>query len=90
MRRRRSLASVRANTANTSTKDSHCFGQLVTIRQTTNPQPVTKLSPTDPEDFEMCFKVGEELTISTYAMQPRYGLKAGPTKRSRCYGSLRH
>src|SRR5262245_20670405 len=30
-----------------------------------------------PEDFEMCFKVWEDLTIPTYARQPRYGLKAG-------------
>ena len=32
-----------------------------------------------PEDFEMCFKVWEELTIPTYAMHARYGLKAGQT-----------
>jgi uncharacterized protein YecE (DUF72 family) len=30
-----------------------------------------------PEDFEMCFKVWEELTIPTYAKHPRYGLRAG-------------
>ncbi|MDK2744338.1 MAG: DUF72 domain-containing protein [Nitrospira sp. BO4] len=30
-----------------------------------------------PEDFEMCFKVWEELTIPNYAKHPRYGLKAG-------------
>src|SRR5262245_39032665 len=30
-----------------------------------------------PEDFEMCFKVWEELTIPSYAKQPRYGLRAG-------------
>lgn len=30
-----------------------------------------------PEDFEMCFKVWEELTIPTYSKQPRNGLKAG-------------
>lgn len=30
-----------------------------------------------PEDFEMCFKVGEEITIPTYAEQARYGTKAG-------------
>lgn len=30
-----------------------------------------------PEDFEMCFKVWEEITIPSYAMQPRYGPKAG-------------
>lgn len=30
-----------------------------------------------PEDFEMCFKVWEELTIPTYAKQARYGAKAG-------------
>lgn len=30
-----------------------------------------------PEDFEMCFKVWEELTIPQWAKQPRYGVKAG-------------
>jgi len=30
-----------------------------------------------PEDFEMCFKVWEELTIPVYARQPRYGMRAG-------------
>lgn len=30
-----------------------------------------------PEDFEMCFKVGEEITIPSYAKQPRYGARAG-------------
>lgn len=32
-----------------------------------------------PEDFEMCFKVWEEITIPSYAKQPRYGSKAGQT-----------
>lgn len=30
-----------------------------------------------PEDFEMCFKVWEEITIPSYAQQARYGTKAG-------------
>lgn len=30
-----------------------------------------------PEDFEMCFKVWEEITIPSYAKQTRYGAKAG-------------
>jgi uncharacterized protein YecE (DUF72 family) len=30
-----------------------------------------------PEDFQMCFKVWEELTIPTFSTQPRYGVKAG-------------
>ncbi len=30
-----------------------------------------------PEDFEMCFKVWEEITIPRYAKQPRYGPRAG-------------
>src|SRR5215467_5411718 len=30
-----------------------------------------------PEDFEMCFKLWEELTIPAYTKQPPYGLKAG-------------
>jgi uncharacterized protein YecE (DUF72 family) len=30
-----------------------------------------------PEDFEMCFKVWEEITIPSYAKQPRCGTRAG-------------
>jgi uncharacterized protein YecE (DUF72 family) len=30
-----------------------------------------------PEDFEMCFKVWEEITIPSFAKQARYGTKAG-------------
>lgn len=30
-----------------------------------------------PEDFEMCFKIWEEITIPTYAKHVRYGTKAG-------------
>src|SRR6185312_16415750 len=30
-----------------------------------------------PEDFHMCFKVWEEITVPVYAQQPRYGSKAG-------------
>lgn len=30
-----------------------------------------------PEDFEMCSKVWEEITIPTYAQHARYGVKAG-------------
>jgi uncharacterized protein YecE (DUF72 family) len=30
-----------------------------------------------PEGFEMCFKVWEEITIPSYANQPRYGARAG-------------
>ena len=30
-----------------------------------------------PEDFEMCFKVWEEITVPVWAKQPRYGTKAG-------------
>jgi uncharacterized protein YecE (DUF72 family) len=30
-----------------------------------------------PEDFEMCFKVWEEITIPFFARHPRYGVKAG-------------
>jgi uncharacterized protein YecE (DUF72 family) len=32
-----------------------------------------------PEDFEMCFKVWEEITIPSYAKQARYGARAGQT-----------
>lgn len=30
-----------------------------------------------PEDFQMCFKVWEEITIPSFSRQARYGLKAG-------------
>lgn len=30
-----------------------------------------------PEDFEMCFKVWEDITIPQFARHARYGLKAG-------------
>ena len=30
-----------------------------------------------PEDFHMCFKVWEEITIPSFSRQARYGLKAG-------------
>jgi uncharacterized protein YecE (DUF72 family) len=30
-----------------------------------------------PEDFQMCFKVWEEITIPSYANQARYGTRAG-------------
>jgi uncharacterized protein YecE (DUF72 family) len=30
-----------------------------------------------PEDFQICFKVWEEITIPSYAKQPRYGAGAG-------------
>lgn len=30
-----------------------------------------------PEDFQMCFKVWEEITIPAFARHPRYGAKAG-------------
>lgn len=32
-----------------------------------------------PEDFQMCFKVWEEITIPNFSRQARYGLKAGQT-----------
>lgn len=30
-----------------------------------------------PEDFQMCFKVWEDITVPVFATHPRYGLKAG-------------
>ena len=32
-----------------------------------------------PDDFQMCFKVWEEITIPSFSRQARYGLKAGQT-----------
>ena len=39
-----------------------------------------------PEDFEMCFKVWEEITIPSYANQPRYGVESRSAEStvSRC------
>ena len=41
-------------------------------------QPTPPLSDPDPfEDFQMCFKVWEEITIPIYAKHARYGVRAG-------------
>ena len=40
-------------------------------------QQLTRYLNQIPEDFEMCFKVWEEITIPSYAKQPRYGPRAG-------------
>ena len=40
-------------------------------------QQLTRYLNQIPEDFEMCFKVWEEITIPSYANQPRYGPRAG-------------
>jgi len=40
-------------------------------------QQLTRYLTQIPEDFEMCFKVWEEITIPSYAKQPRYGPRAG-------------
>ena len=38
---------------------------------------ITRYLSQIPEDFEMCCKVWEELTIPTYAKHARYGIRAG-------------
>ena len=40
-------------------------------------QQLTRYLNQIPEDFEMCFKVWEEITIPSYAKQARYGARAG-------------
>jgi len=40
-------------------------------------QQLTRYLNQIPEDFQMCFKVWEEITIPSYAKQPRYGARAG-------------
>ena len=40
-------------------------------------QQLTRYLNQIPEDFEMCFKVWEEITIPSYAKQTRYGPRAG-------------
>jgi uncharacterized protein YecE (DUF72 family) len=57
-----------------------CFrtvGNDATFYRPPTPNQLRKYLNQIPEDFEMCFKVWEELTIPTYAKQRRYGSKAG-------------
>ncbi len=57
-----------------------CFrtvGNDATFYRPPTPNQLRKYLNQIPEDFEMCFKVWEELTIPSYAKQPRYGSKAG-------------
>ena len=57
-----------------------CFrtvGNDATFYRPPTPNQLRKYLNQIPEDFEMCFKVWEELTIPTYAKHARYGLKAG-------------
>lgn len=57
-----------------------CFrtvGNDSTFYRPPSPNQLRKYLSQIPEDFEMCFKVWEELTIPSYAKQPRYGAKAG-------------
>lgn len=41
-----------------------------------------------PEDFEMCFKIWEEITIPTYARQDRYGLEPELAEQHERMGSF--
>ena len=52
-------------------------GNDATFYRPPTPNQLRKYLKQIPEDFEMCFKVFEEVTIPVYARQPRYGLKAG-------------
>ena len=57
-----------------------CFrtvGNDATFYRPPTPNQLRKYLNQIPEDFEMCFKVWEELTIPTYAKHARYGPKAG-------------
>ena len=57
-----------------------CFrtvGNDATFYRPPTPNQLRKSLNQIPEDFEMCFKVWEEITIPSYAKQPRYGSKAG-------------
>ena len=57
-----------------------CFrtvGNDATFYRPPTPNQLRKYLNQIPEDFEMCFKVWEEITIQSYAKQPRYGSKAG-------------
>ena len=57
-----------------------CFrtvGNDATFYRPPTPNQLRKYLNQIPEDFEMCFKVWEELTIPSYAKHARYGAKAG-------------
>jgi hypothetical protein len=40
-------------------------------------EPAPAPPDSNPEDFQMCFKVWEEITIQTYAKHVRYGVLPG-------------
>ncbi|MDK2742558.1 MAG: DUF72 domain-containing protein [Nitrospira sp. BO4] len=52
-------------------------GNDSTFYRPPTPNQLRKYLTQIPEDFEMCFKVWEEITIPVYALQRRYGLEAG-------------
>ncbi|MDK2743072.1 MAG: DUF72 domain-containing protein [Nitrospira sp. BO4] len=52
-------------------------GNDSTFYRPPTPNQLRKYLTQIPEDFEMCFKVWEEITVPTYANHPRYGAKAG-------------
>ena len=57
-----------------------CFRTVcndATLYQPPTPRQLRKFLSQIPEDFEMCFKVWEEITIARYPRQPRYGEQAG-------------
>lgn len=57
-----------------------CFRTVsndATLYQPPTPKQLRKFLSQIPEDFEMCFKVWEEITIARYPKQPRYGEQAG-------------
>lgn len=55
----------------------HTVGNDATFYRPPTPNQLLKYLNQIPEDFEMCFKVWEEITIPSYAKHARYGLKAG-------------
>ena len=60
-----------------------CFrtvGNDATFYRPPTPNQLRKYLNQIPEDFEMCFKVWEELTIPSYAKHFRYGGKSRPTQ----------
>ncbi len=54
-----------------------CVGNDATFYRPTTGNQLCRYAGQVPEGFEMCCKVWEEITIPTFAKQPRYGAKAG-------------
>lgn len=76
------LKNAWGNIASTSISEHHYSEQWGTTPRSIDRRPPTanqlrRYLNQIPDDFEMCFKVWEDITIPSYAGHPRYGPRAG-------------